>query len=350
MSQLIERLSHRANHSTESRQAVCFRMEQVASELRPHWWNNAVVSPWFDVGIFRLTDPRPASRNLEMTTLGFGSVIKQFQENKRDPQAQINERDVFISYAKKYGIRPHARILDLHIPPRPAESVRTLSADLANSAAQIAGWIEAYNCYHPEKPIGLLTGRTSLSVSKRAPGIGFELVQIDQTPWPIQNRLDIIEHLVQNSKLKAEDLLKAPVWTMLTSKRWFSRIHGVSRYNNRAFTLETRNGQMIELPHEGNGWQLWLRKTDHTKPITEQDAQVLRGAIQVAAAVAHEAGVDIRIRIPDTLPFEPFLKRASRSIGPWGLYQKMGTPVRSFGYPSLEFIASFAAPIQGTET
>lgn len=345
MSQLIERLSHRRPHKHESHQMVSSRMEQTAEALRPHWWNNAIISPWFDVGIFRLTDPRPASQNIELTTLAYDTVIKQLQGFKRDPQPQIDERNTFIAFVQRKHIRPYARALDLHIPPRPPESVRTLAADLTNSAAQLAGWIEAYNCYHPEKPVGLLTGRTSLAGSKRVASLGFEHTQIDRTPWPAENRLDIIEHLVQNPHLKAEDLLQAPLWTLLASRRTFSRTHHVHRYNNRAFTLHTDSGHTIELPHEGNGWQLWLQHTGNSLAITDHDAQVLRGAIQVATAVAHDAGADIRIRVPDVHPFQPFLERTTRSIGPWGLYRKMGTPVRSFGYPSLEFIAAFISDI-----
>lgn len=319
-------------------------MEQTAEALRPHWWKNANISPWFDVGMFRLTDPRPAHHNVELTALEFDTVIKQITASKLDPLPQIEERDAFLGFVAQHHIRPYARVLDLHIPPRPMESIRSLAADLTNSAAQLAGWTEAYNCYHPEIPIGLLTGRTSLAGSKRAAGLGFEQVRPDRTPWPPDNRLDIIEHLVQNPKLKAENLLKAPMWTMLTSKRTFSRTHRVHRHNHRAYTLQTGGGHTIELPHEGNGWQLWLRDNGNTQTITDHDAQVLRGATQVATAVAHDAGEDIRIRVPDARPFQPFLDRAPRSIGPWGLYRRMGTPVRSYGYPSLTFIHSFIPP------
>jgi len=315
-------------------------MEQAADALRPLWWRNCTVHPLFDVGMFRLTDPRPAAQNVELATLKFESIIAQLNEAKINAQSQISLREAFLAYTKKHHIGPHARILELHIPPRPMESIRTLPTDLHHSAAQLAGWTHAFNCYHPKKPIGLLRGLTSLAGSKRAPAIGFEQIQLDQTPWPISDRLDIIEHLVQNASLKAEDLLQAPMWTMLTSRRTFTKAHDIHRYKNTKFTLQTTDGHTIELPHEGNGWQLWLRSTG-SRGITNHDAQVFRGAIQVATAVAHDAGEDIRIRVPDEQPFLPYTRRAPRTIGPWGLYHRMGTPVRSFGYPSLAFITQF---------
>ncbi len=340
MSQIIEHF-RRVHAPTESFAETCSRLEGVASELRPHWWNNTHVSPWFDVGLFRLTDPRRITSNIECVETGYEDTIAHLRAAGKDPTPQILERDTLRAYARKRKAHPYTRMLDLHIPPRPPEAVRQLPQDLPNSAAQLAGWIEAFNCYHPDTPIGFITGRTSLAGSKRAPTLGFDLIRPDTTEWSLTGRLDIIEHLVQNPTLKAENLLKSPLWTLLTGRREFSRTHGVKRYNHTKFTLQTTQEHTIELPNEGNGWQLWLRATHNSDRISNHDAQVLRGAIQVATAVAHDAGRDIRIRIPNTQAFSPFFDRIQRHNGPWTLYRASGTPVTSYGYPSMEFLSTF---------
>lgn len=270
---------------------------------------------------------------------GYDAVIAQLASAKKDPQPQIAERDRFIAYTRKYRARPYTRVLDLHIPPRPPETTRELIHDLPNSAAQLAGWIEAFNCYHPDTPIGFITGRTSLAGSKRATSLGFDRIYPDTTAWSPTGRLDIIEHLVQNPALKAKDILASPLWAILTSRRVFSRMHGVRRHNDTKFTLRTSSGHHIELPNEGNGWQLWLRSAE--SEVSQHNAQVLRGAIQLATAVAHDAGRDIRIRMPDIRGFHPFLAHTKRNTGPWSLYRALGTPVTSYGYPTMEFLQSF---------
>lgn len=341
MSHIIEQFRRRGP-ITESPAQTCSRLEKTATELRPHWWNNARVSPWFDVGLFRLTDPRQIKANLEYTETEYEATIARLRAAGKDPTPQTQERDAFRAYTRaQKNTHAYTRILDLHIPPRPLEAIRMLPQDLPNSAAQLAGWIEAFNCYHPDTPIGFITGRTSLAGSKRAPSLGFDMIRPDTTAWSAAGRLDIIEHLVQNPSLKAEDLLKSPLWTLLTSRRLFSRTHGIKRYDNTKFTLQTTQGCIIELPNEGNGWHLWLRMNQGDSGLTNHDAQVLRGAVQLATAVAHDAGRDIRIRIPDSAAFRPFLNHTKRSIGPWGLYRSLGTPVTSYGYPTMEFLSTF---------
>ena len=323
----IYELLKRPHTPDKQPESSAIRLTRAAELLRPIWWERSTVDPLLDVGVFRLTDPRPKARSAMHLLLDYDAEIARLKtEGKTDVQPLMHQHDRVARYIT--GFRPFMddRVLELHIPPR--RETRTLPSDVPWSMKQLAGWIEAFNFYYPDRPIRFLLGRTALDIRKRAPAYGFDMVEPDAIPHT--DHIDLLEHMVQNPHLDFGSLTKQPVWLVFTHTKSFRRAHGVSGHKDR---IMTAGGHVLTLPHRDNGWTLWLQGNQNGSGISESDAQVFRGAVQHAISAAYTAGKDVRIRIPDVSPFRPFLDRARRTDGVQTLYSLLGTPVRRYGYP-----------------
>lgn len=335
MSATIECIRHRfSSDNTPSYD----QLEQSAAKLREIWWHTVRQHPLLDVGIFRLDDPRKQSQKIELTTEWYQQWLEALKKQHRNPGSFRDEYAAFVTFVNRKKYSPHTRILVLHIPPR--SEVRSIAADVRLSMYQLAGWIEAHNYYYPDAPVNMIMGRTSLNIDKRARDYGFETV----TKFPINTHIGqreqnaIIEHLVQNPHLRAKNLFNPPVSFVLTDRNTFNRSQGINRQKCH---IKTRNGYTVTLPHQGNGWQLWLTHEADSQPISNQDAHLLRGAMQVAAAEAHQARRTIRMRIPDPDGFSPYLQGIPRTAGIWEVRARLGTPVISYGYPPKDMTGAF---------
>ncbi len=314
-------------------------LTESAARLREVWWKHASPSPWLDIGIFRIGDPRLPEHTIEQQSIKYDEWIGAMRKRHASTASLEAERAMVLGYVHSRKFKPHFRILELHIPPR--QDVRSIARDLEGSMAQLAGWIETYNFYYPDIPVALLMGRTALPIRKRAPAYGFERFITDAAPWESARR-DLIEHLLQNPHLDAETLTSHPITVTLTNRKHFSNHHGIRRTGD---TVSLRDGHSITLPHAGNGRSLWLRQYGEPSAISEHDAQVVRGIVQLIAALYAEDRNDVRIRVPDPRSYAPYLDHARRSDGIWKLHQRLGVPIRSYGMPPAQIIDAVVSPV-----